>query len=234
MTIAAEHSYTRDERRHRAAPRVRFYHPLGVASLGFLTAILGAWAGIAAFVGPQFHYPVTSQKSWDWTAANALLHLWPGVVALVAGLIFMLFVDARSRVSRSIIRLSALAAIAAGTWLVIGPALWPVFETSPAYVTQNTASMDFWMKLGSSLGPGLLVVAISALVFEAIAGRVPVVEEEAAPATATAAPATANRPEADARNLAADSPHPTEPAGHMNRTGTGPATGTDSRGNQLP
>ena len=221
MTIAAEHPYTRAEGRHRAAPRVRSYHPLGVASLGFLTAMLGAWAGIVAFVGPEFHYPITSTTSWDWTAANALLHLWPGVVALAAGLVYMLFVDARSRVSRSVIRISALAAMAAGAWLVIGPALWPVFESTPAYVTQSTASMDFWMRLGSSLGPGLLVVAIAALVFDAVAGREPLVE---------AAPATA-RSEADAKDRATGSPHPTEP---VTRTEATTGGGQAAPGNQLP
>lgn len=224
MTIAAEHPHTRSERRHGVALRVRSYHPLGVASLGFITAIIGAWAGIAAFVGPDFNYSVTSTTRWEWTAANALLHLWPGVVALVAGLIYMMFAEAGSRISRSVIRFSVLAAMAAGAWLVVGPALWPVFESSPAYVTQNTASMDFWMRFGSSLGPGLLIVAIGGLVFSAISGRAPIVEPAPA-ATATGVPPTG------ARETEAVQPHPTE---QSEKTGATPATGTQASRTQLP
>ena len=215
MTIAAEHPYSTSERRHGVALRVRSYHPLGVASLGFLTAVIGAWAGIAAFIGPDFNYSITSTKRWDWTAANALLHLWPGVVALVAGLIYMMFAEAGSRTSRSVIRFSVLAAMAAGAWLVIGPALWPVIETTPAYVTQNTASMDFWMRFGSSLGPGLVIVAVGGLVFSAISGRAPVVEP-----AARANRETKDTKEAEARDMTTtpSQPHPAEPTGQTEKT----------------
>jgi len=129
----------------------------------------------------------------------------------------MMFAEAGSRISRSVIRFSVLAAMAAGAWLVVGPALWPVFESTPAYVTQATASMDFWMRLGSSLGPGLLIVAIGGLVFSAISGRAPVVERTAA------------------KDLNAGQPHPTEPAGSSEKTGATPATGgSQGSGTQLP
>lgn len=212
MAIAAEHRYSRTERRHRAVPRIRSYHPLGVASLGFITALLGAWAGTVAFVGPEFHYPITTSTQWDWTVAGGLLHLWPGVVAVAAGLVYMSFADARTRLSRSAIRFSVLAAMAAGAWLVIGPALWPVFESTPAYVTQDTASMDFWMRLGSSLGPGLLMVAIGGLVFAAIAGRDPVTPT--APGAARSEAATADT------DMKAETPHPSEPTNQLTKTET--------------
>jgi hypothetical protein len=240
MTIAAEHPNTTVERRHRAVPRIRSYHPLGVASLGFLTALLGAWAGIAAFVGPEFNYPFTSTARWDWTASNALLHLWPGVVALVAGLIYMMFAGARSRVSQSLIRLSVLAAMAAGAWLVIGPALWPVFESTPAYVTQSTASMDFWMRLGSSLGPGLLIVAIGGLVFAAVSGRNHIVETTAAAGAAagTTEGRTLAADRAEVKADRADKPHPQdpqiEPAETTRATGAAGPTDPQAPRNQLP
>ena len=239
MTVAAEHPQTRSEKRHRAAPRVRSYHPLGIASLGFITAVVGGWAGIAPFVGPDFNYPITSTTKWEWTASNALLHLWPGVVAVVAGLVYMLFADARSGFSRSVIRFSVLAAMAAGAWMVVGPALWPVFESTPAYVTQDTASMDFWMRFGSSLGPGLVIVVIGGLVFAAIAGREPMMGT--APATAERSETNAGdgtAAKADKTDMKADKPHPTEPATESQKTGvaTSPTTPGPSHtpGHQLP
>ena len=48
--------------------------------------LVGAWAGIVAFVGPEFAYRPTSASAWQWTTANWLLHLVPGAMAVAGGL----------------------------------------------------------------------------------------------------------------------------------------------------
>ena len=97
--------------------------------------------------------------------------------------------------------------------------------------------MDFWMRLGSSFGPGLLMVAIGGLVFAAISGREPVMEAAPNP----------NRSDADAKDTTAekasntdmrtaDNPHPSERADQAQKAGAGstPQTSGQAPRSQLP
>ena len=95
----------------RAVPRTR-----GLVS-GILLILLGAWAGLAPFIGPYFEFAYTPQvdKTWKWTAARGYLEVAPGAVALLAGL--MLIITARRRTACT----WALFAAVAGAWLAIGP-----------------------------------------------------------------------------------------------------------------
>jgi hypothetical protein len=156
-----------------AATRVRVYRPFGVAGMGLLAALLGGWAAIVAFVGPEFGYQPTNNSSWQWTTTNWLLHLLPGGVAFVAGLTVMFLARASSLWARSILRLAALAIIAAGAWLVIGPALWPVFESGSPYGPAATAQTSFTNQIGANLGPGLLMAVLGAMIYQAVGASRP-------------------------------------------------------------
>jgi hypothetical protein len=136
--------------------------------MGLLAALLGAWAAIVGFVGPEFGYQVTNNASWQWTTANWLLHLIPGAVAFVAGLAVMALAGATTFGKRSLLRLAALVVVAAGAWLVIGPALWPTFESGSAYALGVNAQTSFTNQIGANLGPGLLLVALGAMIYEAV------------------------------------------------------------------
>jgi hypothetical protein len=126
-----------------------------------------------AFVGPEFGYQATNNSSWQWTTANWLLHLVPGAVAFVAGLCVMLLAGASTLSARSLLRLAALVIIAAGAWLVIGPALWPVFESGAPYGPAATAQTSFTNQVGANLGPGLLLVLLGGIIFQAVGASRP-------------------------------------------------------------
>jgi hypothetical protein len=136
--------------------------------MGLLAALLGAWAGIVAFVGPEFGYRPTSAASWQWTTANWLLHLVPGAVAVGAGLVVLAMARAVTPASRGLLRLAALCIVCAGAWLVVGPALWPVFESGRPYAAAASAQMSFTHQIGANLGPGILLVLLGGMIFEAV------------------------------------------------------------------
>jgi type IV secretory pathway VirB2 component (pilin) len=172
MTWTVDHPHRRTIFHHRArVHRVRLYHPLGVAGMGILTALLGAWAALVGFVGPEFGYQATNNASWQWTTANWLLHLIPGAVAFVAGLAAVALAGATTLGGRTLLRLTGLVIVAAGAWLVIGPALWPVFESGSPYGSAATAQTSFTHQIGANLGPGLLLVALGAMIYEAVSAR---------------------------------------------------------------
>ena len=189
MTWTVDHPHRRTVLHHgERVHRVRVYRPMGVAGMGILAALFGAWAAIVGFVGPEFGYQATSNTSWQWTTANWLLHLIPGAVAFVAGLTAVAFAGAVTFSGRTLLRLSGLVIVAAGAWLVIGPALWPVFESGSPYGYASTAQTSFTYQIGANLGPGLLLVALGAMIFEAVtASRITPAYE--GPAGAVAAPA---------------------------------------------
>jgi hypothetical protein len=141
--------------------------------MGALAALLGAWAAIVGFVGPEFGYQATNNSSWQWTTANWLLHLVPGAVAFVAGLCVMFLARASTLSARSMLRLAALVIIASGAWLVIGPALWPVFESGSPYGPAGTAQTSFTNQIGANLGPGLLLVLLGGMIYQAVGASRP-------------------------------------------------------------
>jgi hypothetical protein len=92
--------------------------------------------------------------------------------------------------ARSMLRLAALVIIAAGAWLVIGPALWPVFESGSPYGPAATAQTSFTNQIGANLGPGLLLVVLGAMIYQAVGASRPAPAYDAAAAdSAYGAPA---------------------------------------------
>jgi hypothetical protein len=137
---------------------------------------VGAWGAICVFVGPYFSYRPTSATTWQWTTNNWMLHLLPGAVAVLAGVMIMTLSPVR-RVEglragiRGGLGLAALLLAAAGVWFVIGPAIWPTFQSSPAYATGTGAWTSFWNQLGANLGPGLLLAFFAGMALKASTAR---------------------------------------------------------------
>jgi hypothetical protein len=158
--------------------------PIGAAEVGLLAALVGAWGALSVFVGPIFGYQPTSATSWDWTMQNWLLHLVPGAVAVFAGVIILVNSPARRVIGRGPLALGSLLLVAAGSWFVLGPVAWPIFESSPPFATGVDATTNFVNQLGSSLGPGLLLAMLGGMAMKAGIARPAVELGEAAPATA--------------------------------------------------
>ncbi len=88
---------------------------LSTRTAGLLILALGAWGGIAPFIGHYFHFALGPDKSWAWTTGRLYLSVLPGAAAVLGGL---MLIGAGWRPSA---RLGALLAIAAGIWFAIGP-----------------------------------------------------------------------------------------------------------------
>ena len=240
MTWTVDHPGRRSMWRHSGrtataagtAARVRVYRPFGVAGMGALAALLGAWAAVVAFVGPEFGYHATNSSSWQWTTANWLLHLVPGAVAFVAGLCVMFLARATTLSARSMLRLAALAIVAAGAWLVIGPALWPVFESGSPYGPAGTAQTSFTNQIGANLGPGLLLVLLGGMIYQAVGASRPAPAYDAPAAGAVDEPGRVYRTGAAGQPAGAvDDPTSTYESptgtfhGHSETGGADPAAG---------
>jgi hypothetical protein len=146
--------------------------PVGAVGVGVLAALVGAWGAISVFVGPYFGYEPTSTSTWDWTTQNWFLHLLPGAVAFVAGLMIASITPSRrAQGGSSSVGLASLLVIAAGAWFVIGPALWPTFASSAPFASGTSAGTAFLNQLGSSLGPGLLLAVLGGMALKAVIAR---------------------------------------------------------------
>ena len=211
MTWAVEHPNHRRWSRHsasttRSGVRVAV-RPVGAAEVGLLAALVGAWGAISVFVGPLFGYRPTSANAWTWTTQNWFLHLLPGAVAVVAGLMILSASPSRRRAGTGgPTGLAALLIVAAGAWFVIGPALWATFESGQPFATGTSSWTSFLNQVGSSLGPGLLLAMLGGMALKAVIAR-PAATVDELPAEgasmAATAPATEHRMAREDR-LAAD------------------------------
>jgi hypothetical protein len=211
MTWAIEHPqrhrrfgrFGRDRQIEAAPAGVRAWaRPLGAGGVGVWTLLLGAWAGIAVFVGPLFGYRPTTSSAWDWTTQNWLLHLVPGAVAVFAGLMMLGTIGARGAARRSGISMASLMTMAAGAWLVIGPSAYRWFHSAAAFAATGSARSDFINQIGANLGPGVLLAILGGMALKAgIANPRVVLEHEGDAAAAPAGygdPATGTYPRTEA------------------------------------
>ncbi len=199
MTWAVEHPNQRRWSRRSGTSSRNGVHvsvrPIGAAEVGLLAALVGAWGAISVFVGPIFGYQPTSAGSWAWTTQNWLLHLLPGAVAVVAGLMILSASPSRRHEGTGApIGLAALMIVVAGAWFVIGPAAWATFESGPPFATGTSPMTSFLHQLGSSLGPGLLLAVLGGMALKAVIARpaatvhdVPVDDRGSVPGSGTAA-----------------------------------------------
>jgi len=125
--------------------------------LGLVTVLLGAWGGLAPFVGPTFGYRPAGRSSWHWSEAHGLLAVAPGAVAVLVGLLLM--GSARGVIAgRGRLRLLVLGTVllACGGWFVIGPTSWPVVH-GVAYFHSGSPLHVLADRIGASYGPGVLL-----------------------------------------------------------------------------
>jgi hypothetical protein len=127
---------------------------------GVLLILLGAWGGLAHFVGPYFHYAYTSDTAWHVTAARVWLEIVPAAAAVAGGALVL--VTTRRLLSVG----GAILTMLAGGWLVVGRAASEIWRgvgtvgvpagTSPARMASE--------ELGMFTGLGLVIALCAALV----------------------------------------------------------------------
>lgn len=129
----------------------------GLAGIGLLTLLLGAWAAIVPFVGPLFGFGATRTGAWVWNLPHALLWLAPGAVAAVLGLMMMSRAPlARRGLARLGHAWAGLIVACCGAWLAIGPFAWRIIKGNvPIKTAGPYHELLYWA--GYSIGPGVLL-----------------------------------------------------------------------------
>lgn len=138
--------------------------PAGLALIGFLALLAGAWGGIVPYLGPAFGYTlVTGTPSFTWTLEHTLLYFIPGVVAIVAA--FSLLGLSRSRSLSGLFGAgtAGLLLVACGAWFVLGVIAWPILYSTPSLSAGVGPTSLFINLLGYNLGIGAVLVLLGGM-----------------------------------------------------------------------
>jgi hypothetical protein len=133
---------------------------------GVLLILLGAWGGLAPFVGPYFRYAYTPDKAWAYTSGRLWLSVVPGAAAVLGGLL------AAVTSHRAVGVVGALLGALGGAWFIVGVAVTGLVKhgsISPGVPLAgplgplNSATRVFLESLGFFTGTGVLIVFVAAL-----------------------------------------------------------------------
>ncbi|WP_066910308.1 hypothetical protein [Mycobacterium interjectum] len=155
------------------------------AVTGLLLILLGAWGALAPFIGPLIRWTYSLDPAWTWTAAKGWLEVFPGVVAVVGGLVLLVSGN------RATAMLGGWLAAFAGAWFVVGRAFAPTLQIGD--VGQPVAASDLkraLLEVTYFTGVGALIVFLGGAALARVAvrhARDVVVSEPAPVATAPAA-----------------------------------------------
>ncbi|MHB1585010.1 MAG: hypothetical protein ACYC0E_14790, partial [Acidimicrobiales bacterium] len=194
--------------RRTDVPRVTGF---SLVLLGLVTLLLGAWGGIAPFVGPTFGYRPAGRSSWHWNEAHGLLAVAPGAVAVLVGLLLM-GVAPGVVAGRGRLRLLVLGAVllACGGWFVVGPTAWPVVHGG-AYFHGGSPLHVLVDRIGASFGPGVLLAICGGIALGWSIRHRAYAAVPAAGAPGTAAPVAGTADRSHLRSVPAAEPVAAEP-----------------------
>lgn len=206
----------------------RVHRSRGAAS-GVLLILLGAWGGLAPFVGPYARFAYPPDSAWAWTSARAWLEVLPGAITLVAGLVLVL-----TRL-RPLALFAALLAALSGAWFAVGDVLAPLWPATSSLGTPVGGPVTRALEqIGFFSGTGVAIVVTASIAM----GRLAMISAKDVRANAVRA-GTAGKASASVAaspGLASMSPPttsvpmtPGSAAGSMTSAGT-PSTGSVSVG----
>jgi hypothetical protein len=134
---------------------------------GVLLILLGAWGGLAPFIGHYLHFGYSPDKAWAYTSGRLWLSIVPGAAALLGGLM----VAAASH--RGVGLTGAFLAVLAGAWFAIGApvtsivvksgSITPGKPLSQTLGSLSTTSTKILEQLGLFTGLGVLILFLGAL-----------------------------------------------------------------------
>jgi hypothetical protein len=129
---------------------------------GLALVLLGAWGGLAPFIGPYFNFGFEPDKSWFFSTGRLFASIVPGGVVLLMGLIV---IATRSRWFGG---LCAFIAALGGAWFVVGQAVLTVVANNPTKYSVGTTigttlSRVVLTDLACFYGLGVLIVYFAAL-----------------------------------------------------------------------
>lgn len=125
---------------------------------GVVVGLLGLWGALVPFVGPTFGYGMGGTPAWTWSESHLTLHLAPGVVALLGGLMLL-----RGRRAGQV--LGGMLGVVGGAWFVIAPTLHPLWAAptmSGMDGMGDSALSEALSGLGYHYGTGALIAVFAA------------------------------------------------------------------------
>ena len=134
---------------------------------GVLLILLGAWGGLAPFVGPYFRFAYTPDKAWAYTSGRLWLSIVPGAAALVGGLLVTFAAH------RAVGIFGAVLAALGGAWFIVGVPITTVIVVNPSIspgtpLARSVGSISvvkwqFLEGLGFFTATGILILFFGAL-----------------------------------------------------------------------
>ena len=134
---------------------------------GVLLILLGAWGGLAPFIGNYLHFGFTPDKAWAYTSGRLWLSVVPGAAALLGGLMVA------GASNRAIAWFGAFLAAVGGAWFVVGAPVIAVLvkwgSISPGQPfggtlgSLSTTNKVFLEQLALFTGLGVLILFIAAV-----------------------------------------------------------------------
>ena len=134
---------------------------------GVLLILLGAWGGLAPFVGPYFRFAYTPDKAWAYTSGRLWLSIVPGAAALLGGLLVAVAGH------RAVGCVGAFIAAAGGAWFIVGGgvialavkngSISPGLPLTGALGPLSAATRVFLEQLAFFTGIGVLILFFGAL-----------------------------------------------------------------------
>jgi hypothetical protein len=199
---------------------------------GVLLILLGAWGGLAPFVGPYFRFAYTPDKAWAYTSGRLWLSIVPGAAALVGGLL-VTFAS-----HRGVGIFGAVLAALGGAWFILGVPVTRVVivnsSISPgAPLARSVGSISvvkwqFFEGLGFFTATGILILFFGALAlgrFSVVGVRDAALAEPEGPSLDVGAyPPAYTGPDPVGQYPASGSQYPTTEQTLTEPTQAGPAT----------
>jgi hypothetical protein len=134
---------------------------------GLLLIVLGAWGGLAPFIGSYFSFAFTPDTAWHYDSGRLYLSIVPGAAAVLGGLLIL------ATRSRAVGMFGGLLAAAGGAWFIAGDGIvtavlkkTSISPGSPLTHSSGGVPSATWMfleQLGLFTGVGILVLFFGAL-----------------------------------------------------------------------
>jgi hypothetical protein len=150
--------------RSDAYPESSLPHRWSATVAGAIAVVVGAWGGIAPYVGHALHYSADGSATWTWNLQHGLLSLLPGAMAVLGGAVLIAAAWVR-RDRDSVLHAVGLAGatvllgLSAG-WFLIGSSVWPIYFTSHVLVGASPVR-TFANLAGTYLAEGFILATIA-------------------------------------------------------------------------
>jgi hypothetical protein len=150
--------------RNDAYPETALPHRWSATVAGALAIVVGAWGGIAPYIGHALHYSADGSATWTWNLQHGLLSLLPGAMAVLGGALLVATAWVR-RDRDSVLHTVGLAAATVllglgAVWFLIGSSVWPIYFNGHVLAGASPVR-EFANLAGTYLAEGFILAAIA-------------------------------------------------------------------------